>query len=306
MQHIDQSPLPSKQKMGRNANFIFIFFFILCIAPQKIQCKVHDAKEHPPHSGNFAIPGKGPHPLLSFGENILPEGKVGSAVFADTRQAQSANVTEILPVVACGLRKDVSVLVAASTVLDSPLGVGVTDIVIQFEHALYAKKTSTFTEQATIVVNAGLPINGAAAPQRLYISTSGFFMGATYNRTYTDWVFFTSYGGSLSTTKDEIKFGNAFLYQAGIGRNILGIRDEYLLTGLVELTGTYKGQTLIANIVYPNSGGNTVFVTPSLIFATKRATFHVGMGFPVQQNLLGEQSRRQYILAGAISWAYDQ
>ncbi len=285
--------------------FALIFCAFLSLMSESPQCKSESTKQEPPQIGNFSVPGKHPHPLWGFGQNILTEGKVETGDFTDTRQGRGTQLTETLPFVIFGLRDDLSLLVATPTFLSSAHGVGIPATIVQFEYAYYTNKTFTFTEQATIVANAGIPISNNGAPQHVSISSSDYFIGATYNRTYTDWLFFTSYGGGFSTTRDQINFGNTFVYQAGIGRNIVSIKDEYSWTGMVEIDGEYTGQAMIGGVLDPNSGGNTTLVTPSIAFTTQQFSFHAGVGGVVSQRLMGSQGVREYVVMAAVCWSFD-
>jgi hypothetical protein len=113
-----------------------------------------------------------------------------------------------------------------------------------------------------------------------------------------------STGVSLPTSSEQTRFGNQFLYQWGVGRNILSRPSEFIFTGMIELTGLYGGKNKIKGKVDSNSGGNSLFLTPSLWISTQKFIVQLGVGFPIVQRLFGDQHKNHYLLAANFGWTF--
>ncbi|OJW51279.1 MAG: hypothetical protein BGO67_12485 [Alphaproteobacteria bacterium 41-28] len=181
---------------------------------------------------------------------------------------------------------------------------GLEDIFLQLEYAFYTNKTSKLIDQATLVANATFPTGSTKKQPPTGFGSSSFFLGGTFCRMYTDWFGFTSYGVVLTTPRDSTKFGNEFLYQAGFGRNILYINSELIFAWMIEADGLYSEKNKIKGITDPNSGGNIVYVTPSLWISSKKIIAQLGFGLPATQHLFGNQKRNNYLLVANFGWTF--
>ncbi|OJW47197.1 MAG: hypothetical protein BGO67_03720 [Alphaproteobacteria bacterium 41-28] len=213
-----------------------------------------------------------------------------------------------MPGVLYGVRDDVSayfnVPFAASFKDGRDHSAGLEDVFVQLEYAFYSGKTSKYTDQATVVGSVSVPSGSTKKQPATGLGSPSFFLGATFNRTYTDWLFFTSHGVVLTTSTDKTKFGNEFLYQAGLGRNILTIDSEWIFAWGIEADGQYTEKSKIKGIVDPDSGGNVVYITPSLFVSSKKFLAQVGFGLPATQHLFGNQRRNDYLLAANLRWTF--
>lgn len=119
-----------------------------------------------------------------------------------------------------------------------------------------------------------------------------------------NWFAFTSQGGIITTSSHRRKFGNQFLYQFGVGKRICN-NKEWLFDWIVELTGTYTWKDNIHGKVDKNSGGNIVYLTPSLwLSSVKSLVLQFGAGFPILQQLNGHQERNKYLLQLNAGWTF--
>jgi hypothetical protein len=186
-----------------------------------------------------------------------------------------------------------------TTSLAYPNG-GVGDLLMQLEYAFFQRTTSTNSIQATIVGNITIPtahissaITDVISPP-IGFDAPSFFIGLTASYLSPQWYAYISPGATLTTpSKAHTKFGNTFVYQAGIGCN-LGNPGDITLLGYIEFSGNYIQQNKTCGIKDPNSGGNTIFLGPS-IFATKdRWVFWGGIQGPIIQNLNGKQDKERY------------
>lgn len=261
----------------------------------------------PPKIGNFALSiSQQPGPLVSFGQNILSKNETQVFLFADDFVGVGKHYIDVVPGVLYGITDDLSVFlntpIAASFKEQGQSSSGLEDAFLQFEYAFYTKSTSRYSDQATIVTNISFPTGSAQKQPLTGFGAPGFFLGTTFNRMYVDWFMFTSHGATLTTSHDHTKIGDQFLYQGGFGRNIANTK-KWMYAWMVEADGQYSGQDKINGATNPNSGGNVVYVTPSLWASSKRVVAQLGVGLPVTQHLFGNQKRESYLLVANVGWA---
>jgi hypothetical protein len=268
-----------------------------------------DKKEEPPKVGNFALPtSQQPGPLLSFGEKMLDENQAQLFLFADNFSGVRSHAVDIIPSILYGIQDNLSVFfnvpIAASFKSDQNRSSGLEDTFLQLEYAFYTKKTFEDVDQATLVANVTFPTGSTKKQPPTGFGSSSFFLGTTFNRMYTDWFMFTSPGVVLTTSHNSTKFGNEFLYQAGFGRNILSIDSEWIFAWMIEADGQYTEKDKIKGITDPNSGGNVVYVTPSLWISSKKIIAQLGFGLPATQHLFGNQKKNNYLLVANLGWTF--
>lgn len=279
------------------AIILFVFTFT---------CEASEDKK-PPETGNFALPSsQQPAPLIGFGQNIISQHETQLFLFADNFAGVNKHFMDLIPSVLYGITDKLSIFIstpyAASYEVGQKKSTGFEDVSAQLEYAFYSKSISNFTDQATVVANVTAPTGSIQKNPSTGVGSPSFFLGTTFNRTYVDWFVFGSPGAVLTTAKDSTKFGNSYLYQFGFGRNIADI-NGWLLAWMAEIDGTYTQQNRVRGIIDPNSGGNVVYITPSIWASTKKFIFQFGVGLPATQNLYGNQTRDTYLLAANIGWS---
>lgn len=266
---------------------------ILCLIPGLIFAKESD--QSPVAIGNFALPvSQQPGPLVSFGQNILEQGLLQLFLFGDAFIGNHNYMTDLVPGILYAFRDDLSLFVNAPF---SPgnkdhhfHSSGIEDVFAQLEYAFYTKPNVDSTVQATVVGDVIFPTGSVSKTPRTGFGSTSFFIGTTWSYMKTDWFLFTSPGVVLTTPKHRTKIGNQLLYQWGLGRNISG-SSESIWAWMVEFTGQYIWKDKIRGRKNRNSGGNVIFITPSLWFSTPKLIFQLGAGYPVLQHLYGKQSK---------------
>jgi len=265
--------------------------------------------------GNFALPtSQQPGPLISFGQNIVDKGDFQLYSFFDYIRGQHKNSKEIIPYLLYGIREDLSLLVGlpiqwlqANGNRESGLG----DLAFQGEYVVYEKDTFTSTYQVTLVGAITAPTGSVAQvvsrsrAAALGFGSPSFFIGVTSNYYATDWLWWISLGGVLTTQRDGTKFGNEGWYQAGFGRNIIGKKDCCIITWMVEATGFYDQHARIDGILDCNTGGNSITITPSLWFSTRRFIAQFGVGYVAYQHLFGQQQKNRWLVALDVGWKFN-
>lgn len=277
-------------------------YFILSVIPFAIHAKEAEGINPPPPEplGNFALPpSQEPGPLVSFGENIIEKGQVQFYLFADAFLGKNSYNTDIAPSILYGITNNFSFFFNVPFSPGNKDGrdhsAGLEDIFAQFEYAFYTKKHTLSADQATLVANVSFPTGSSSKNPPTGFGSPSYFIGATFNHTAIDWLFFASSGAILTTSKHGNRFGDEFLYQFGLGRNIPG-PSGWIFAWMVEFDGTYFWKDKTHGVKEPDSGGNTIYVTPSLWFSSERIILQFGTGYPIVQHLFGDQSKKFLVL----------
>ena len=173
-----------------------------------------------------------------------------------------------------------------------------------FEYGIYDCDTKDYVEEATLVGAMFMPTGSVQKNPPTGIGSATFFGGATYNRMYQNWYGYTSHGYEVTTTREGLKPGNTFTYQAGVGRHICSCPEEWIFAALLEVDGHYAGKDKNHGRSDPDSGGNVLLLIPSLWFSTQKITLQFGIGFPLTQHLNGGQRKNNYVIASNFGWTF--
>ncbi len=265
--------------------------------------------DSPPKTGNYILPSsQQPGSFISFGENILPENTAQAFLYSDAFFGSHMHLIDALPYGVYGITDNFSVLlgipIAVNYKEDKSHSSGLSDMPLQFEYAFYNDENSQFADQATIVTGMTFPTGSATKEPSTGLGSVSFFIGPTFNRTYVDWFVFSSGGANLVTSHNGRKEGNSYLYEAGLGRNICTTSSNWLWAWTVEANGQYTEKSRFKGETDPDSGGNTLFITPSLFISSNQVTLQFGIGLPAVQHLFGDQTKTKYFLASNLSWLF--
>lgn len=262
----------------------------------------------PPKIGNFALPtSQQPATLFGFGGNIIDEGEVQLSFFADDFIGENKIITDLIPGILYGITENWSIFF---TFPFTPLlkdkcskSQGLEDFFVQLEYAFYNKSTESYIDQATLVANITAPTGSTNKNPSTGFGSPSLFLGATYYHMMVDWFVFLAPGALLTSSYHGTKFGDQFLYQFGIGRNIPSPKG-WIYAWMVDIDGQYNKKNKIHGDYDPNSGGNVIYLTPSLWISSKDLIFQFGVSFPVNQNWFGTQGKFDYALNLNISWSF--
>lgn len=286
--------------------FLTIFNFVTIFADEGV-APTTNSDEAPPNVGNFALPpSQQPGPFVSFGQVILD--KYESQFFLSYAQAQGDNTSAkiLSPALLYGITDTLSLSlfmpIALNLVEDQNHSSGWSDSTLQLEQVVYGNNTYTYSDTITVVGNVSFPTGSANKDPATGLGSSSFFVGTTQNRSYIEWIIFTSEGTLQTTSHDGTKFGNQYLYQLGLEKNIFSKGSSWIFAGLVEADGTYSQKNQASGQMDPNSGGNTLYITPSLWLSSKKTILQVGIGFPVVQNLNGVQNKNNYVVSATFGF----
>lgn len=266
----------------------YVISILIClISIEKIHAEVIEKIGHV-KTGNIALPtSQQPRALFCLGQTIVEKGDLIGYFQPLFFKGPCKASTEIFPFLVYGLDKRMSLTVSMPFAPKLRLGCnqssGIEDMLIQLEYAFYVDAQDTYGVQATAVGILGLP---TGSPRKNPITGYGspyFILGTTVSYLSEKWYFYASPFLSLTTKKDNTKFGNRVLYQAGIGRN-LGNPLGGILTPMIETAGFYTQKSKINGVVDPKSSGNVYFAGPMIFFSTPRLILQGGILFPIAQH----------------------
>jgi len=262
-----------------------------------------------PRIGNFALPtAQQPTPLVSFGQNIVDEKDLKLFTYAGYLRGHKKLFAEVIPAVLYGIKDRLSVFVglpiAAKFRDDCQVSSGPEDIFVQFEGAIYSEGESQRANMVTLVANITAPTGLALDVPPTGSDAPTFFLGFTAAHFDTVWYYFVSAGGLFPTSHKCTKFGNHFLYQAGLGRNIWYVSDKWIFNWLIELDGHYSKRDILKCQIDCDSGGEQVLLGPSLFLSGQHITVQLGISWVITQHLFGMQGKDHYLLAANVGWKF--
>jgi len=264
--------------------------------------------EKPPKIGNFALPtSQQPAALFGFGGNIIYKGEIQFYFFADDFIGPHRITSDLIPSLLFGITDDWSIFFNFPY---SPLlkdghyqSNGLEDCFVQLEYAFYNYSTTTYVDQATVLANITFPTGSSKQNPPTGFGAPSLFIGATYYRTMVDWFVFAAPGAVLTGSDHRTKFGDQFLYQFGIGRNIPS-PEGWIYAWMLEIDGQYNKRNRINGTLDHNSGGNVIYATPSLWISSNDMLLQLGVSIPINQNFFGHQHKFNYALNLNFAWSF--
>lgn len=268
-------------------------------------CQENDA---PPKIGNFSLPtSQQPATLFGFGNNIIDKGELQLSLFADAFAGKRRKNIDLVPNIVYGItdKWSISFYTPFTPKYENTYhrSSGALDFFAGTEYAFYSKSTSTYADQATVLVNLTAPTGSTSKNPQTGLGSPSVFLGGTFYRTMVEWFLFTAQGVLLPTSYHGTKFGNQYLYQFGFGRNFWTPKG-WIYAWMVDIDGLYSCRNRFRGSLDRNSGGNVMYVTPSLWISSKELSLQFGVGFPVYQNLFGSQNTFDYVLNFNVSWSF--
>ena len=158
-------------------------------------------------------------------------------------------------------------------------------------------------------------------------------LGAAFSRRLDSrWTFHANVLGVVTGTgTQDTNLGNRFLYNAAVVYRIFGEtanephshdmhgyahegpdvhtkapppprpHSHIALDGMLELNGEWHDKESRAGVIDPNSGGNTIYLSPGLRLTVEKWSGYVSAGFPITNNLNGIQPTPAWRVIGGIS-----
>lgn len=294
--------------------FTHLFLFLFCCIPLK-QVYADDTppKENPIQEktvkmGNLSLPpSQQPGPLVGLGENVIDKGELQVFIGGDQYRRKKGYFDDVSLSARYGISDTLAALINVPVAVRykdrDQRSAGLQDVSLGFEYAFYNAQQRYSADQATIIATFLFPTGSMRkSPQTGYGSPS-FFIGATYNHTAVDWFYFGALGSVLTTFHGNSKSADVFLYECGFGRNI-GSPPGWIIALMMEINGVYASRNFFKGHRDHDSGGNVIFVTPSLYISTETLVFQLGAGGVLTQNLYGNQSRFTHQIIFSLGWSF--
>lgn len=278
----------------------FIFFCFFCM---------NVFADEPPKLGNFALPtSQQPGPLLSYGQTNIGKNQIQPFLLTSEYKGVNQSYFSASPAVLIGITDNLTALlgvpIAVNYAAYGAHSSGIQDSLAGVEYAFYNKNYTCFSDQATVFSYLSFPTGSAQKNPITGYGSPSIYLGGTISRTFVDWYLFQSDSVFLTSMKNGTKFGNQYFYQFGLSRVIASTKD-WIFSCLLEINGNFLEKDRREGFINPDSGGNIVYVTPSLWFSNQKFIFQLGIGAPFIQKLNGDQSRTQYLVAGNVSYTID-
>lgn len=270
-------------------------------------CWCIDEEEEPPKIGNLSLPSsQQPSTLFGFGGNIIDQGETQISLFVDEFVGRRRKTIDLLPNIVYGINDRLSILIATPFTPyiwnNCDKTRGLEDFYAQLEYAFYQKSTCAYVDQATVLAGMLVPTGSAHKSPSTGYGSPSLFVGGTYYRMMVDWFWFGAPGALLTTPRHGTRFGNQYLYQFGFGRNMPS-PEGWIYAWMIEADGLYSTKNRVRGHRDHNSGGNVIFITPSLWISSECLSLQFGVSFPAYQNLNGSQKTFDCALNFNISWS---
>lgn len=299
-------------------------FLLLIICANRSIANPSLLASEPPPRGNYSLAtSQQPGPFFSFGQNIIDKNQFIVSYNPSYIYGKGQGILEGDPALLYGVTDSMSLLVTLPYAFRYNNGnitqSGIGDLAIDLEYAFYNFENSKYSDQATIIFSPTFPISNLGSISKksnVNQRVSGFsrknvpsnfnavsyFVGATYSRMFIDWYSFLAPGVLFIEKHDSIQQGTQYYYNLGIGRDIKSREKKYIFAGLLEFNGQYSAKTTHLSKTVPNTGGNIIYVTPSLWFSTSKLVVQVGISLPINQYWYGNQSNVSYYTGSIITW----
>lgn len=216
-------------------------------------------------------------------------------------------MTTLLPSILFGITDDLSIYFNFPFTPSSREGnyrsSGFEDCFVQFEYAFYNKSTANYVDQATVLTNITVPTGSSKKIPPTGFGAPSLFIAATFYRTWVDWIVFTAPGAILTSSDHGTKFGDQFLYQFGVVKNLPSPKG-WIYALMFEVDGQYNKKNRIDGIIDDDSGGNVIYATPSIWISSKEILFQFGVSIPINNNLFGHQRKFDYALNFNFAWSF--
>ncbi|MCE5317131.1 MAG: hypothetical protein LLG04_07190 [Parachlamydia sp.] len=264
--------------------------------------------EKPLKIGNLSLPpSQQPGPLVGIGENVIDAGHVQVFLLADQYKRAKGYFIDVVPSVLYGITDKFSVFfnlpVAPRFKEKKQRSEGLEDLFVQLEYAYYTKESLLATDQATVVFSVAFPTGSARKNPPTGFGSPSFLIAATYNHTGIDWFYFGALGAILTTFSSKTKFADLYEYEFGFGRNIAS-PPGWIYAWMVEINGEYASRNTEDGKINRDSGGNVVYVTPSLWISSENLVVQLGAGGILTQHLYGNQSRFTHQFVLNLGWTF--
>jgi hypothetical protein len=256
-----------------------------------------------PSRGNFAH-RMAPGTTFGFGQNILEANHVYWYPYFQQQAGMATNQIEIVPAILYMFSDSLSLYMGLPLLLQQKNNDcsqrGVENLFVQGEYVFIDYTARDVEYMGTLVANVSLPTTHLSTHCSCLQTTTltataptSFFIGVTASRLSEKWYLYGSAGTTLSTTKDHTTLGAIVYYQWGVGRN-LGNPGGITTLGSIEFNGIYSRPDMMCDTKDKNSGGNIIYIGPTLCLTGDHWFLSGGIQAATVQQLNGIQNKTHY------------
>ena len=195
---------------------------------------------------------------------------------------------------------------------------GLGDITLLGKYRLYTKDYKGATSRFSLLGGLELPTgeddesdSTGVLPQTLQLGSGSFdfIAGGAYTYQSLDYEWDVDFKYKFNQEANNFKFGDEFnynfAYQKRFSPWILperGLYDQW--NAVLEFNGIYTARNELAGNDVFASGGNTLFLSPGIQFASQRMVYEFSYQYPILQNLHGNQLEIDYKLAFSFRYTF--
>ncbi len=226
----------------------------------------------------------GPGPLFSFGQNVQQKnGFVYRQIYAYTETDFHSillihnhfyyGITDYLtfvlkqPIIAKNFQTGVN-------------GRGLGNTRIELEGIPYMYHIpDEFRFRTTLIGGLIFPTNTSQIISLQTTKSMNYFAGVTESIATRNIFQYMFFGIFIPTSKHGNNFGFLFYYQTGFAHRII-MRDDFYLGADLEISGQYQKSQKVAGVTDYTTGGNTIFIGPSLRCSRDHFILQLGIQYP--------------------------
>ncbi len=247
-------------------------------------------------------------PLFSFGHSILPKKlfAVSEAIaYSKKEHSTLISITDAYYGITNSLTGIISIPIVSQTpVINKGDKTGLGDIFFHANYLLHSEKSDEHSYR--IIGSAGIRIPTTTIAERTFLTlkTTSFFLGITQDSLTKHWYIYYDFGTVLPIKSNHIKFGNILINNIGIGK-VFCFGEKYLII-FAEMGNVYARPTKFNNKPILTTGGNSLFLGPSLRFQFKNYLIQGGIQHVVSRSLRAERSINEsdYVAAFFVACAF--
>ncbi len=178
---------------------------------------------------------------------------------------------------------------------------GVGDIVLRSKYSLYEKQMPGASLGLSSIVGIKLPTGDETGDPALGTGSVDFFGGLTAGYESRRWYAFSDLRYRVNTEANNVRNGNLIYYNIVFGiRPFLTEYTQPDLVLIVEFNGEYSEKDKVSGAKDPDSGGNTISVSPGMLLSYRNVMLKAGVKIPVSQELNGTQLGTDYEAVTAV------
>jgi hypothetical protein len=238
-------------------------------------------------------------PMFSLGNRMMPKGRFAALERYIYQKNENSSASILVPTVRYGITDKLTIRWHLPIFIDRTVGKkssdGTSNLVGVIEYSLFKHRVKETNREYQFNLIAGMDFKTEthdAKPSVGYGGTS-FLVGTTGSSLSKKWYTFYSLAGAFSTTHNKQHPGSQFFYEIGAGYTI---KHSILhnLCVLLEMDGILSDKDKLAQTANPNSGGNIIYLGPSIEYRYWTFLGAVGIQFPIVQHLNGNQDKRDF------------